>query len=41
MSVNSIWKVRNDFRFRDVPPGGFVVIEMVKSRVRFFSSASL
>ena len=32
----SIWKVRNDFRFRDVPPGAFVVIEMVKSRVRFF-----
>ena len=23
----SIWKVRNDFRFRDVPPGAFVVIE--------------
>ena len=32
----SIWKVRNDFHFRDVPPGAFVVIEMVKSRVRFF-----
>ncbi|XP_067045854.1 uncharacterized protein [Acropora muricata] len=32
----SIWKVRNDFRFRDVPPGACVVIEMVKSRVRFF-----
>ena len=32
----SIWKVRNDFRLRDVPPGAFVVIEMVKSRVRFF-----
>ena len=32
----SIWKVRNDFRFRDVPPGAFEVIEMVKSRVRFF-----
>ena len=37
MSVKfSIWKVRNDLRFRDVPPGAFVVIEMVKSRVRFF-----
>ena len=32
----SIWKVRNVFRFRDVPPGAFVVIEMVKSRMRFF-----
>ena len=32
----SIWKVRNDFRFRGVPPGAFVVIDMVKSRVRFF-----
>ena len=44
MSVKfSIWKVRNDFRFRDVPPGAFVVIEMVKSRVRreVFSSPSL
>ena len=32
----SIWKICNDFRFRDVPPGAFVVIEMVKCRVRFF-----
>ena len=32
----SIWKVRNDFRFRDFPPGALVVIEMVKSRVRFY-----
>ena len=30
----SIWKVRNDFRFRDVPPAALEVIEMVKSRVR-------
>ena len=32
----SIWKVRNDFRFRDFPPGALVVIEMVKSRVKFY-----
>ena len=34
----SIWKVRKDFRFRDVPPGGLEVIEMVNSRVRFYLS---
>ena len=32
----SISKVRNDFRFRDVSPGALEVIEMVKSRVRFY-----
>ena len=32
----STWKVRNNFRFRDVPPGAFEVIEIVMSRVRFF-----
>ena len=37
----SIGKARNDFRFRDVPPGAFEVIEMVKSRVRFFFPFSL
>lgn len=30
-----IWTARNDFRFRDVQPGAIVVIECVKSRVRF------
>ena len=32
----SIWKVRNDFRFRDVSPGALELIEMVKSRVRSY-----
>ena len=32
----SIWKVRYDFRFRDVPPGALEVIEIVKSRVWFY-----
>ena len=31
-----IWRARNDFRFRDVRPGAVVVIEHVKSRVKFF-----
>lgn len=31
-----IWNARNDFRFRDVPPGAIVVIEGVKSRVKFY-----
>ena len=31
----SIWRARNDFRFRDVQPGAVVVIESVKSRVSF------
>lgn len=31
-----IWHARNDFRFRDVPPGAVVVIESVKSRLRFY-----
>ena len=32
----SIWKVRYDFRFRDLPPGALEVIEIVKSRVWFY-----
>lgn len=31
-----IWRARNDFRFRDVRPGAVIVIEHVKSRVKFF-----
>ena len=31
----SIWRARNDFRFRDVQPGAIAAIELVKSRVRF------
>ena len=30
-----IWHARNDFRFRNVPPGAVTVIENVKTRVRF------
>ena len=32
------WHARNDFRFRGVQPGAIVVIEEVKSRVRFHLS---
>ena len=35
-----IWHARNDFRFRGIQPGAIVVIEQVKSRVRFHLAAS-
>jgi len=30
-----IWQSRNDFRFRDVPPGAASVVIKVKARVKF------